>query len=45
MRQHREGWAESFKPPLKKNKKAQKKEKLLMGDTIFNDFDKNEWEW
>lgn len=45
VRHRREGWADSFKLLHKKNKKSCKKEPLLMGDNISNEFDKDEWEW
>lgn len=38
VRHCREGWADSFK-------KSHKKEQLLMGEVIVNEFDKDEWEW
>ena len=36
----RKGWAQAFKAGRKG-----RKEPLLMGDEIVNEFDKDEWEW
>lgn len=38
-RKAREGWIQAFETAKKK------KEKLLMGDKIENQFDKDEWVW
>lgn len=35
----REGWKEAFKA------KHTKKERLVLGEKIVNNFDDNEWEW
>lgn len=36
-RHSRQGWTEAFK--------TASKERLLVGDEVVNEFDKDEWEW
>lgn len=40
VRALREGWKEAFKSPKRK-----RKEELLMGEEVINEFDRDEWEW
>lgn len=40
VRQVREGWEDAFKASSK-----DKKEQLLLSDSLENSFDKDEWEW